>query len=193
MRITPSVIRALKPITGAVLIIDVCHMKETVADDGIEAFLGNVSMMQDAVEAAAMRIIPIPPEEFSPRIVKFDGDNAYLLVATIDHAINIAVAVATAVRPMGFEISAGIAYGQMHVVQSDARRVQDFFGDPVNMACLAGEDMAGADELLIEEREVTPKYRYPTEIWETTWTRVGVRPIKVTKFRMRDCIEHPAP
>lgn len=99
-----------------------------------------------------MRLVTRPViEHHGGEVVKFEADNCFAAFATVDDAIHAAIAVNSAFEEANkFEedernirVSVGIDYGRFLYVEND------YYGDPVNLACKLGEDVAGPGEILV--------------------------------------------
>lgn len=130
----------------AVLALDMSGFSRTVRRYGILHYLAMVRRMHLISEPAVLRC--------DGEVVKFEADNVFAVFPTVEAAI---LASAEIVRCFNIEnektpdnrdihVSIGIAWGKILLIPS-----RDYFGDAVNIACKLGEDLAQADEILVDD------------------------------------------
>ncbi len=124
--------------TRAVLSLDMSHFSPTVRRSGILAYLALIRRMQvvTAPIVAAHR----------GRAVKYEADNLIAVFTSSRDAALAAVAIQACVGTgdAGFTVAIGIDEGQLVLVEDG-----DLYGDPVNVACKLGEDLARPGEVLL--------------------------------------------
>lgn len=122
----------------AVLSLDMSHFSLTVRRSGILAYLALIRRMQSltAPIVAAHR----------GRAVKYEADNLIAVFTSSHDAALAAVAIQDCVGTggAGFTVAIGIDQGQLVLVEDG-----DLYGDPVNIACKLGEDLARPGEVLL--------------------------------------------
>ncbi len=124
--------------TRAVLSLDMSHFSLTVRRSGILAYLALIRRMQalSAPLVAAHR----------GHVVKYEADNLIAVFASSSDAALAAVAIQAAVGAgdAGFTVAIGIDQGELVLVEE-----AELYGDPVNIACKLGEDLARPGEVLV--------------------------------------------
>ena len=122
----------------ALLALDMSQFSLSVRRSGILPYVGLIRRMQ-ALTA------PIVAGH-GGAVVKYVADN---MIATFDlpeHAAGAAIAINRAIAEGGerFQVAMGVDYGRFILIGGS-----DCYGDPVNVACKLGEDVAGAGEILL--------------------------------------------
>jgi class 3 adenylate cyclase len=122
----------------ALLALDMSHFSLSVRRSGILPYLGLIRRMQSLTA-------PIVANH-GGALVKYIADN---MIATFDHAgqaARAAIEIDRAIAEGGerFQVAMGVDYGRFILVGGS-----DCYGDPVNVACKLGEDVAGAGEILL--------------------------------------------
>ncbi len=87
-------------------------------------------------------------------VVKYEADNLFAIFPNAEDAVRCALAIHASFAASNvitsedrdIHVSIGIAWGRILVVPG-----RDFFGDAVNVACKLGEDLAAADQTLIDD------------------------------------------
>jgi len=98
-------------------------------------------------------------------VIKQEADNLFAVFASPEQALEAALDTLRALEAMNtvlpperaLHVSAGIGFGPTLVIASE-----DLFGPEMNCACKLGEDIAGANEILLTEAAYTrlPEGRY---------------------------------
>ncbi|MDL5045378.1 adenylate/guanylate cyclase domain-containing protein [Oscillatoria amoena NRMC-F 0135] len=148
-----------------VMILDMSGFTVTVQRGGLVEFLLKIRAMHRVVRRELRR--------HHGRLVKFEADNAYAVFDNPADAARAAVAMVEyfrGEREPEVSLSIGIAHGSILLVPR-----QDFFGDAVNLAGKLGEDLAGRDEILIDEKAVTPAMRHEFKLQKIRFNVSGVR------------------
>jgi class 3 adenylate cyclase len=139
---------------GTALILDMSGFSLTVRRHGLVFYMAKIRRMHQITR-------PIVAGA-GGEVVKYEADNMYARFdrpgPAIDAAVTIMDAVAAdmpATDPRRIRVSIGIAHGRMLLLPG-----RDYFGDCVNVAAKLGEDLAEADEILIDrataERDDSP-------------------------------------
>jgi class 3 adenylate cyclase len=131
---------------GSVLVLDMAEFSLSVRRNGVVHYLALIRRMQRIVSGIA----PL----YQGQVLEFTADNAVLLMKDSEDALRTAIAIhrglaaANAGEPAQRQIKCaiGIAHGRLLIVPGE-----QFAGDCVNIASKLGEDLAKADEILIEE------------------------------------------
>ena len=124
----------------AMLVLDMSQFSLSVRRDGILPYLGHIRRMQ--------RLMAPVVEAHGGRVVKFVADNLFAAFGTAAQAALAAVAMqeAAAREPAGFAVAIGIDHGRFLLLPEG-----DAWGDPINVACKLGEDLAAAGEILLTQ------------------------------------------
>ena len=122
----------------AVLALDMSQFSLSVRRSGILPYVGLIRRMQ-ALTA------PIVAGH-GGTVIKYSADNMIAAFPTADAAAGAALAINHAISRGGerFTVAMGIDFGRFLLVD-DA----DCYGDPVNVACKLGEDVADSGEVLL--------------------------------------------
>ncbi len=122
----------------AVLSLDMSHFSLTVRRSGILAYLALIRRMRTLTA-------PIVAAH-QGRAVKYEADNLIAVFASSRDAALAAVAIQEAMGTgdAGFTVAIGIDQGDLVLVDDC-----DLYGDPVNIACKLGEDLARPGEVLL--------------------------------------------
>jgi class 3 adenylate cyclase len=94
-------------------------------------------------------------EQYGGAVIKYEADNCYAVFTDSLSAVRAGLALKAAffginiITPddADIQVSIGIDYGNILMVDGP-----DYFGDPVNLACKLGEDLAGPGEILLTGR-----------------------------------------
>jgi class 3 adenylate cyclase len=140
-----AMIQARFEVSCAILILDMAGFSVSVQRHGIIHHLALIRRMHVAVGPAV--------ESVGGRVVKFDADNCFAVFDTVNLAVQGVRAIQKSLRKQNavlpvkeqISVSMGIGYGSL-LLGTD-----DLFGDEVNQAAKLGEDLAGADEVLLTE------------------------------------------
>lgn len=140
--VVEGVIRDTFEKVKAVLSLDMSGFTLNVRRGGIISYLCQIRRMQRLT-------LPIIREN-DGELVKFEADNLLAVFDDANCAVRAALAMIRAAvsesgdggSGMGFSI--GIDFGEFLLIDGT-----DCFGDPVNLACKLGEDIAKSNELLI--------------------------------------------
>lgn len=130
--------------TRAVLVIDLSRFSTLTERYGIVHNLAMIRRMQLSTGPLI--------EQAGGTVVKYEADNCYAMFDEVLPAVQAAIAIHESFNALNlegqeeFEISVGIGidYGEVLLTGGS-----DYFGLTVNRACKLGEDVAGADEILI--------------------------------------------
>ena len=124
----------------SVLVLDMSQFSLSVRRDGILPYLGHIRRMQ--------RLMAPVVESHGGRLVKFVADNLFATFRTAEAAALAAIAMqrALAESSAGFAIAIGIDHGRFLLLPEG-----DAWGDPINVACKLGEDLARAGEILLTQ------------------------------------------
>jgi adenylate cyclase len=124
----------------AVLVLDMSQFSLSVRRDGILPYLGHIRRMQ--------RLMSPVVEAHGGQVVKFVADNLFATFATAEAAALAAIAMQRALseNDAGFAIAIGIDHGRFLLLPEG-----DAWGDPINVACKLGEDLAAAGEILLTQ------------------------------------------
>lgn len=122
----------------ALLALDMSQFSLSVRRSGILPYVGLIRRMQ-ALTA------PLVAARHGT-VVKYTADNMIATFATADAAADAALAINRAIVEDGarFAVAMGVDYGRFLLVDDS-----DCYGDPVNVACKLGEDVAQAGEVLL--------------------------------------------
>jgi len=140
-----TMIQSKFEVTCAVLILDMSGFSVAVQRFGIIHHLASIRRMHVAVGPAV--------ESAGGRVVKFDADNCFAVFDTVNAAVQGVRAIQKSlgkqntVLPVKEQISVSIGIGHGAILLG----TDDFFGDQVNQAAKLGEDLAGANEVLLSE------------------------------------------
>ena len=122
----------------AVLALDMSQFSLSVRRAGILPYLGLIRRMQ-ALTA------PIVASH-GGAVVKYEADNMIATFAGVGDAAAAALDINRAIAEGGerFTVSMGVDFGRFLLVGGT-----DLYGDPVNVACKLGEDVADSGEVLL--------------------------------------------
>ena len=97
---------------------------------------------QGVLEATAKELTA----QHGGRVIKYAADNMIASFPATDAAASAALAInrAIATGAEGFTVSIGIDFGRFLLIEEG-----DCYGDPVNVACKLGEDIADSGEVLL--------------------------------------------
>ena len=122
----------------ALLALDMSHFSLSVRRSGILPYLGLIRRMQ-ALTAPIVR-------RHGGAVVKYAADNMIATfeapAAAAEAALAINGAIAAGAEP--FTVAMGVDFGRFLLIDGT-----DCYGDPVNVACKLGEDVAAANEILL--------------------------------------------
>ncbi len=141
----------------AILVLDMCGFSRITQSHGIIHFLAMIHQMEQAARPAI--------RGNGGEIIKQEADNLFAIFNTPGQALEAALDTLRALQAMNsvlpperiLNVSAGIGFGPTLVIAQ-----QDLFGPEMNCACKLGEDIAGANEILLTEaaHEGLPPGRY---------------------------------
>lgn len=141
----------------AILALDMCGFSRLAAQFGIVHFMAMIHRMETAAGPAVTGN--------GGQVVKVEADNLFAVFTEPKQALEAALdtfrafAAMNAVVPESHHVrgSIGIGYGDVLIVGDE-----DLFGHEMNLACKLGEDLAGADEILLTAAayEALPEGRY---------------------------------
>ena len=122
----------------ALLSLDMSHFSLSVRRAGILPYLGLIRRMQ----AVTRPIV----ERHGGTVIKYDADNMIAVFDAADAAAASALAINRAIVEGGerFAVAMGIDFGRFLLIDG-----ADCYGDPVNVACKLGEDVAESGEVLL--------------------------------------------
>ena len=122
----------------ALLSLDMSHFSLSVRRAGILPYLGLIRRMQ----AVTRPIV----ERHGGTVIKYDADNMIAAFDAADAAAAAALAINRSIREGGerFAVAMGIDFGRFLLIDG-----VDCYGDPVNVACKLGEDVAESGEVLL--------------------------------------------
>lgn len=128
----------------AVFVLDMSGFSLLTRKYGIVHYLSMVRRMQLTTE-------PIV-KSYGGTMIKYEADNCFAVFPDTLSAVNAAIAMQHAFAAsnlltsddLDIHIACGIDYGKLLILEGE-----DCFGDPVNLACKIGEDIAAAGEILI--------------------------------------------
>ena len=122
----------------ALLSLDMSHFSLSVRRSGILPYIGLIRRMQ----ALTRPIV----ERGGGAVIKYDADNMIAVFGTADAAAGAALAINRAIVEGGekFAVAMGIDFGRFLLIDG-----ADCYGDPVNVACKLGEDVAESGEVLL--------------------------------------------
>ena len=122
----------------ALLSLDMSHFSLSVRRAGILPYLGLIRRMQ----AVTRPIV----ERHGGTVIKYDADNMIAAFDAADAAAASALAINRAILEGGerFAVAMGIDFGRFLLIDGT-----DCYGDPVNVACKLGEDVAESGEVLL--------------------------------------------
>lgn len=128
----------------AVFVLDMSGFSLLTRKYGIVHYLSMVRRMQLTTE-------PIV-KSYGGTMIKYEADNCFAVFPDPLSAVNAAIAMQHAFAAsnlltsddLDIHIACGIDYGKLLILEGE-----DCFGDPVNLACKIGEDIAAAGEILI--------------------------------------------
>ena len=122
----------------ALLSLDMSHFSLSVRRAGILPYLGLIRRMQ----AVTRPIV----ERHGGTVIKYDADNMIAVFDAADAAAASALAINRAILEGGerFAVAMGIDFGRFLLIDGT-----DCYGDPVNVACKLGEDVAESGEVLL--------------------------------------------
>ena len=124
----------------AVLVLDMSQFSLSVRRDGILPYLGHIRRMQ--------RLMAPVVEAHGGQVVKFVADNLFATFTSAEAAALAAIAMQRVLSEAnaGFAIAIGIDHGRFLLLPEG-----DAWGDPINVACKLGEDLARAGEILLTQ------------------------------------------
>ena len=130
----------------AVLILDMSGFSRMTRRFGIVHYLAMVRRMQKTTDPLV--------RSFGGEVVKYEADNLFAIFADPSQAVLCAVAIveqfgqANEFTKDDFDIhvSIGLSWGKVLHVPN-----HDFFGNAVNIASKLGEDLADAEEVLVDD------------------------------------------
>jgi class 3 adenylate cyclase len=163
---------------GTALILDMSGFSLTVRRHGLVFYMAKIRRMHQITR-------PIV-EAGGGEVVKYEADNMYARFDRPSQAIDAAVKIMDAVSadtpegdPRRIRVSIGIAHGRMLFLPG-----RDYFGDCVNVAAKLGEDLAEADEILIErsvvEHDASP-HLDTAELYEATISGLGIPVLRIRR------------
>ena len=122
----------------AILALDMSQFSLSVRRAGILPSLGLIRRMQ----ALTGPIV----ERHGGAVVKYTADNMIATFARVGEAAAAAIEINRAISEGGerFSVSMGVDFGRFLLIDGS-----DCYGDPVNVACKLGEDVAGSGEVLL--------------------------------------------
>lgn len=132
--------------TYAILVMDSSGFSRLSQDQGIIAALAEIERMRGVV----MPVI----QQHEGSIFKIEVDNVYAVFPTVQQAIAASEDMIQHVRPLDKHVSIGIGYGDLIMISNsvpDGSCYSDVYGEEMNLASKLGEDLAGADEVLLTE------------------------------------------
>lgn len=130
----------------AILVLDMCGFSRITQSHGIIHFLAMIHQMEQAARPAI--------RGNGGEIIKQEADNLFAVFNSPGQALEAALDTLRALQAMNtvlppervLNVSAGIGFGPTLVIAQ-----QDLFGPEMNCACKLGEDIAGANEILLTE------------------------------------------
>ena len=122
----------------AVLALDLSHFSLSVRRAGILPYLALIRRMQALTAPIVQR--------HGGAVVKYDADNMLASFPTVDAAAGAALAINHAIAEGAerFSVSMGVDFGRFLLIDG-----AECYGDPVNVACKLGEDVADSGEVLL--------------------------------------------
>jgi adenylate cyclase len=122
----------------AILALDMSQFSLSVRRAGILPYLGLIRRMQ----ALTGPIV----ERHGGAVVKYTADNMIATFARVGEAAAAAIEINRAISQGGerFSVSMGVDFGRFLLIDDS-----DCYGDPVNVACKLGEDVADSGEVLL--------------------------------------------
>jgi adenylate cyclase len=122
----------------AVLALDMSHFSLSVRRSGILPYLALIRRMH----AVTRPIV----ERHGGAVVKYDADNMLATFPTVGEAASAALAINRAIVEGAerFSVSMGVDFGRFLLIDG-----AECYGDPVNVACKLGEDVADSGEVLL--------------------------------------------
>ena len=126
---------------AAIFVLDLAGFTRGVAKGGLVAHLDKINRLLNATD-------PII-SEFGGETVKHEADNCFALFGDVEPAVLAAKATLTMLAGQRTSGGIGIAFGPILYTGTD------YFGQPVNIACKLGEDIAQPGEILIEDGAAT--------------------------------------
>ncbi len=130
----------------AILVLDMSGFSRMTRRFGIVHYLAMVRRMQKTTQPLV--------EAFQGQVVKYEADNLFATFAEPGQAVKCAAAIADRFETSNdftaderdIHVSIGLSWGKiLHVPD------HDFFGNAVNIASKLGEDLAGPEEILIDD------------------------------------------
>lgn len=130
----------------AILILDMSGFSRMTRRFGIVHYLAMVRRMQKTTQPLV--------EAFQGQVVKYEADNLFATFAEPGQAVKCAAAIVDRFETSNdftdddrdIHVSIGLSWGKiLHVPD------HDFFGNAVNIASKLGEDLADAEEILIDD------------------------------------------
>jgi class 3 adenylate cyclase len=122
----------------AILALDMSQFSLSVRRAGILPYLGLIRRMQALTGPIVAR--------HGGAVVKYTADNMIATFARVGEAAAAAIEINRAISQGGerFSVSMGVDFGRFLLIDGS-----DCYGDPVNVACKLGEDVAGPGEVLV--------------------------------------------
>ena len=136
----------------AVLALDMSHFSLSVRRSGILPYLALIRRMH----AVTRPIV----ERHGGAVVKYDADNMLASFPTVGEAASAALAINRAIVEGAerFSVSMGVDFGRFLLIDG-----AECYGDPVNVACKLGEDVADSHEVLLTaaaRAQLDPSFPY---------------------------------
>ncbi|MBT9513429.1 MAG: adenylate/guanylate cyclase domain-containing protein [Acidovorax sp.] len=130
----------------AILVLDMCGFSRITQRHGIIHFLAMIHQMEQAARPAI--------RGNGGEVIKQEADNLFAVFTTPEQALEAALDTLRALQAMNtvlpperiLNVSAGIGFGPTLVIAH-----QDLFGPEMNCACKLGEDIAGANDILLTQ------------------------------------------
>jgi class 3 adenylate cyclase len=132
----------------AVLMLDMSGFSLLTQRHGIVHYLSMILHMRHATRPVI--------ESVGGQVVKYEADNCYAHFPAVESAVRAAIDINRVIAQENADtdsardihVCIGIDFGRVLVVEGGV----DFFGDPVNLACKLGEDVAAPGEILVTEQ-----------------------------------------
>ena len=133
--------------TVAVLVMDTSGFSRTCSSHGVVHFLTRLMQLRRLCHPVFLA--------HGCKRLRFEADNAFAAFASVDEAIQAALATHAAIAgeklmlsdSERMRVSIGIGYGDMLYSET----LEGYFGEEMNYASKLGEDLAGGDETYITE------------------------------------------
>jgi class 3 adenylate cyclase len=122
----------------ALLALDMSHFSLSVRRSGILPYIALIRRMQALTRPIVERNAGV--------VIKYDADNMIAVFDSADAAAAAALAINRAIAEGSerFAVAMGIDFGRFLLIEG-----ADCYGDPVNVACKLGEDVAESGEVLL--------------------------------------------